>query len=88
MAELLIGVAELGEAEGRILRRWSVRTGVAVMLIAVAGLILLASVGFLLASLFLYCSEIWGTTVAALVVGTVLLFIAFLVFWAALRMTR
>lgn len=71
MADLLIALIELVEAEARDLRRATIQTGFEIALLLFAGLIVAAGMGLLGWALYLYIAAHLGAILAALVVGVI-----------------
>ena len=85
MAEFIISLADLAEAEGRSLQRGVLRTVTGLVLLFVAGL--LAVVGLLLCAwaAYQYLVGAWGPIATALIVGLVMILLAGMALWIANR---
>lgn len=69
MTELIVRIAELCEAEGRVLRAMTVRLALGVAIILVAAAAMAAGVGLLLGAVFIAIQSQAGAATAALVTG-------------------
>jgi hypothetical protein len=65
LAELIIALLELLEAEARALRAGSFRLGLSLALLGTAGTLMLVGVGLILRALYLYLGFIIGTSSTA-----------------------
>lgn len=88
LADLIISVLELLEAEGRALRASVMRVGVGLGLIATSVMLALAGAGFCLWSAYLYLDAMLGPPRGALATGALTLLVSGGVLWAALRLNR
>lgn len=88
LADFLIAVADLFEAEGRALRRALARVGQGLGLAAVATVLAAAGMGLLLWALYQYLETVMGPATTALVTGLATLFAAGVLAWTAHRITR
>jgi hypothetical protein len=88
MAELVIAVADLLEAEGRSLRRSAVRTGWGLGLVTVASVLLLAGLVLCLAALYDALAAQLGSVAAKLGTGLAGLALAGVAAWLAGRVSR
>lgn len=88
LAELLITLLDLFEAEGRSLRRSVVRLTISMMVVAIAGLVLLGAIGFILAGVYLYFESLFGAAPAAFLAGAASLVVAGITVWGAKRSAR
>lgn len=69
ISEWIVRVADLGEAEGRVLRAMTVRVALGIAVIAVGALALAAGVGLVLAAVYLGTAAYAGAAVGAVVTG-------------------
>ena len=76
VAEIIIRVVELFEAEGRSLRKHAVRAAIVLVGVGVLGMVALGGVGMLFASLYLRVRAETGDITAALVTGLSCLLVA------------
>jgi hypothetical protein len=74
--DVATAVVRLVEAEGRVLRRAVMRTGWALVFVALAACSLLAATGFMLAALYQYLSMEVSAPVASLIVALAALVVA------------
>ncbi len=81
-------MAELAEAEGRLLRRAAGRLGAGLVLMAVAGVLGLLGLLALLWALHRWLVALWGPGGAALATGAAALALAGLLAWQARRLVR
>jgi hypothetical protein len=88
VADLVIALIELLEAEGRALRRAMLDTGVGLGLIVVASLFALAGLGLCFWSAYLYLVTLLGQPLAALATGVLTLCLSGGLRWAASRLNR
>ena len=71
-----------------MLRRTAMRTGAGLAVVAVAALLLFIGVAFCLWAAYQGLSAQLGPVNAALVIGVLVLFLAGLLIWIAIRLTR
>lgn len=88
LAELLIALCELIEAEGRALRRSLIRTGAGLGLLVISAVFGLTGLGLCLWSAYLYLDTQLAAPLAALATGALTLLLAAGVLWIALRLGR
>jgi hypothetical protein len=88
LAELIIALLELLEAEARALRAGAFRLGLSVALLGAAGVLFVGGVGFILRGLYLYLAIWLGQATATLLIGWVTLFVAGGLIWSARRLSR
>lgn len=86
ISELLVRIADLAEAEGKLLRASVMRLASGLALFVVAIVAALAGFGFLLASIFLATSSQAGYPIGALVSGFVAVALAGGLAWTGKRM--
>lgn len=86
--ELLIRAADLAEAEGRVLRRMTVRVAASFGLVLAAALTGVGGFGLVLASVYLLVASSFGAAAGAAVAGAVALGVGGLLAWLAGRVTR
>jgi hypothetical protein len=87
-SQLIVGVAELCEAEGRLLRRSVLRIAKGAALMLVAALGVAGGVALLASAAFLSIAERLGAPVAASLVGAAMLVAALGLAGFAARFTR
>ena len=85
LADLLIALVELFEAEGRTLRRALLGTGVSLGLILAASILVLSGLGLCLWSAYLYLGTLLEPPLAALATGALTLGLSGGLLWIALR---
>jgi hypothetical protein len=88
ISQLIVGVAELCEAEGRLLRRSVLRIAKGVALMLVAALGIAAGVALLASAAFLSIAERLGAPTAASLVGAAMLVAAIALAGFATRFAR
>ncbi len=84
----MIAVADLLEAEGRALRQATFRTGVGLVCLVMAGVLLLGGVLFCLWAAYYWLSVAFSPTLAKMLVGLVMMAIAGGFAWTAIRLSR
>jgi hypothetical protein len=88
LAELIIALLELLEAEARALRAGSFCLGLSLALLAAAGTLALVGVGLILWALYLYLAIFLIPPTATLITGVVTLLAAGGLVWSARRLSR
>jgi hypothetical protein len=88
LAELLIALLELLEAEARALRSGAFRLGLSLALLVTAGILTLSAVALILRALYLYLAIILSPPTATLITGVVTLLVAGGLVWIARRLSR
>ena len=88
LAELLIALCELIEAEGRALRHSLMRTGASLALLLVSAVLGLVGLGFCLWGAYLYLGTKLDAPLATLATGSLTLLLSAGVLWIALRLGR
>jgi hypothetical protein len=88
LAELLIALLELLEAEARALRSGAFRLGLSLALLVTAGILTLSAVALILRALYLYLVIILSPPTATLITGVVTLPVAGGLVWTARRLSR
>lgn len=73
VTELIVRMSDLAEAEGRVLRRAIVHTGLSLAVIAAATMLGLLGIGFVLAAVWLGLNMLVGPAWSSLVVGSIAL---------------
>lgn len=86
ITELIVGVADLAEAEGRVLRAMTVRVASGLALIIVAAAAFTAGVALLLGAIYIATAGHAGAPVAAAVTGAVALLLGGILAWLGRRM--
>jgi len=76
------------EAEGRALRRATLRTGLGLICLLVAALLLLVGIGFALWACYQWFALSMGTIAAAAVIGLFMMVLAGGLAWTAIRINR
>lgn len=84
----MIAFFDLLEAEGRALRRNTLRTGAGLMLLAVSGLLALTGVGFLIWALYGWLGTQFTQPQAAALTGLAVMGITGILLWLATRTAR
>ncbi len=84
----MLAMADLVEAEGRLLRRNVLRTGLGLVLVAVAGLFAVIGAGLCLWAAYLGLLPRLGGAGAALLIGVVAWSLAGVLSWLAIRLAR
>lgn len=88
LAELIIALLELLEAEARALRSGAFRLGLSLALLVTAGTLTLGGVVIILRALYLYLTIIVSAPTATLITGVVPLLVAGGLVWTARRLSR
>ncbi len=88
MADFVIAVCELLEAEGVLLRRKIHQLALSLALVALGALAAAAGLGFLLRALYLYLEIALGPPLAALLTGVSFIVLAGVLLWTAKRKIR
>jgi len=88
MADLIIAIADLVEAEGAALRRAAARLGTGLALIVLAAGLVAVGTGLCLWAAYQYLAAAVGVPLAPLLIGLVALMVSGLFLWAARRLTR
>ena len=88
VADLVIALVELLEAEGRALRRALLGAGVGLGLVVAATVLALAGLGLCVWSAYLYLGTLLEPALAALATGTLTLVLSGGLLWLALRLNR
>ncbi|MEW5756785.1 MAG: phage holin family protein [Pseudomonadota bacterium] len=88
MTEYIIALMDLLEAEGRELRRTVMRTGIGLVCLAVAGLVAVIGLCFCLWAVYQALAAMVGPATAAMIVGLLMLSLAGLIAWIAMRLAR
>jgi hypothetical protein len=88
LAELIIALLELLEAEARALRSGSFRLGLSLALLGTAGTLTLGGVGLILWALYLYLAILLNPPTATLITGVVTLLVSGGLVWSARRLSR
>jgi hypothetical protein len=88
LADLVIALLELLEAEARALRSGSFRLGLSLVLLAVAGILALGGVGLVLRAVYLYLAILLSPPTATLITGLVTLAAAGGLVWSARGLSR
>jgi hypothetical protein len=88
LAELVIALTDLLEAEGRALRKSVLRTGVGLACLGVASLLLLLGLGLCLWGVYLWLAVLLEPAAAAALIGVVSLLLAGGLAWMAIRLGR
>ena len=87
LADLVIALVDLLEAEGRVLRQQTARVAGAMVFIALAGLLALGGVGLCLWGLYGHLAAAAGPANAALLTGAAALLAAGAGLWIATRLS-
>ncbi len=85
---MLIAIADLAEAEGRSLRHWTVKVGLALGLLVLMVLLATTGVAFLIVAIYLLFASFIGNVAAALVTSASAFLIAGGIIWTVLKITR
>jgi ABC-type siderophore export system fused ATPase/permease subunit len=85
LAELIIAVANLVEAEGRALRRAVIRTKLGIESLWAVSIIFLGGLALCLWAVFQSIVLYWGSIAAALITGLVMLCLAGVLAWIIVR---
>jgi hypothetical protein len=88
LAELIIALLELLEAEARALRSGSFRLGLSLALLGIAGTLMVVGVGLILRALYLYLVIFLSPPTATLITGMVTLLVSGGLVWSARRLSR
>ncbi|HSF31118.1 MAG TPA: hypothetical protein VLK82_11705 [Candidatus Tectomicrobia bacterium] len=88
LAELIIALLELLEAEARALRSGSFRLAVSLGLLATAGILALGGIGLVLWALYLYLAVFLGPPAATLITGIITLLASGGLVWSGRRLSR
>lgn len=88
LAELIIALLELLEAEARALRAGSFRLGLSLALLAAAGILGLSGLGLILRAVYLYFALVLSPATATLMTGIVTLLASGGLVWSARRLSR
>jgi predicted tellurium resistance membrane protein TerC len=88
LAELIIALLELLEAEARALRSGSFRLGLSLVLLGTAGILMFVGVGLILRGLYLYLAIFLSPPTATLITGVVTLLVSGGLVWSARRLSR
>ena len=88
LAEIIIALLELLEVEAGALRSGSIRLGLSLALLGIAGALALGGVGMILWALYLYLAIFVGLPTAMLITGVVTLVVAGGMAWSARRLSR
>jgi hypothetical protein len=88
LADLLIALLELLEAEARAFRSGLFRLSLSLVLLGAAGTLILVGVGLVLRSLYLYLAILLSPPTATLLTGIVTLLVSGGLVWGARRLSR
>jgi hypothetical protein len=88
VADLVIALVELLEAEGRALRRALLGAGIGLGLVCAATVVGLSGLGLCLWSAYLYLGTLLNPPLAALATGALTLCLCGGLLWLALRLNR
>jgi hypothetical protein len=88
LAELIIALLELLEAEARALRSGSLRLGLSLALLGTAGTLMFVGVGLILWALYLYLASVLSPPAATLITGMVSLLVSGALVWSAKQLSR
>ena len=88
MTEYIIALVNLLEAEGRVLRGTVMRTGIGLACLAVAALLAFVGLGLCLWAAYQGLVAQLGQINAALMIGVLMLLLAGLMAWTAIRLSR
>lgn len=88
MTQLIVRIAELCEAEGRVLRAMTVRVALGIALILVAAAAVLAGLTLVLGALYIAVQAQAGAAIGALVTGTLALGIGGALAWLGRRIAN
>jgi hypothetical protein len=88
LAELIIALLELLEAEARALRSGALRFALSLALLGTAGTLILVGVGLLLRALYLYLAISLSAPTATLITGVATLLVSGGLVWSARRLNR
>lgn len=85
---MLIATVNLMETEGRTLRRAVLHMGLQLLVLAGAGMLALAGLGFFLWAAYLGLAVALGPANAAVLLGSLVFILAGLLIWLTLRFSR
>jgi hypothetical protein len=88
LAELIIALLELLEAEARALRSGSFRLGLSLVLLGTAGILMVVGMGLILWAVYFYLAILLSSPTATLITGMVTLLVAGGLVWSARRLSR
>ena len=88
LAELIIALMELLEAEARALRSGSFRLGLSLVLLGAAGTLGLGGMALILRAMYLYFALVLSPPTATLMTGIVTLLVSGGLVWSARRLNR
>ena len=88
IAEFVVRIADLAEAEGRLLRRSAARLGLGLAFIAVAAGLVFLGAALLLAGVWIGIGQAIGPVWASAITGGLALLLAASALFAAVRLTR
>lgn len=88
MSEFVIALLELLEAEGRAFRQAFRRASFGVAFLIIATLLVIAGFGFLVASGYWALTAFFSASISALIIGSMILFVAAALGFAAHRALR
>ncbi len=88
LAEYVIAIADLAEAEGRALRRGLALLGWVFALIVVVTVFVLFGIGLWVWAVFLFADTLLPSWLAAAVAGAIVLGVAGVIAWAIARSVR
>lgn len=88
LTELIVRVADLAEAEGRVLRLVTVRLATSAIMFVIAGAVMLSGLAFLLWSLFAGLEARVGTVGAAATSGAIALITGGAIAWLGRRLAK
>jgi hypothetical protein len=86
LADLIIALLELLEAEVRALRSGSFRLGLSLVLLGTAGILLVVGIGLILWAFYLYVAILLSPSTATLITGVVTLLVSGGLLWSARRL--
>lgn len=84
----MIALADLAEAEGRALRQSILKTGLGIVFLTAAALLLVLGLGFSLWGLYTWLAASQGAAAAAAIIGFVALVLSGGLAWTAIRLGR
>lgn len=85
ITQLIVRIADLAEAEGRVLRAMTIRVALGIAIIMVAAGAAIAGVGLVLGAIYMVTASWAGPAVGASVVGVLALGIGGLLAWLGYR---
>lgn len=88
LAELIIALMELLEAEARALRAGAFRLGLSLALLGTAGTLGLGGMGLILWAVYLYLALILNPPTATLMTGIATMLVSGGLVWSARRLSR